>query len=68
LKSKLEAFFDSDILHTSDLASIAGNIAETFKQVLSAAGIAASVIKFLYGKYQKLYVNNLYTKISIKQL
>ncbi|THU94343.1 hypothetical protein K435DRAFT_966870 [Dendrothele bispora CBS 962.96] len=45
----------SDILsHTSDLASIAGNIAETFNRVLSAAGIAALVVKFLYGKYQKI--------------
>ncbi|KAK7442498.1 hypothetical protein VKT23_016096 [Stygiomarasmius scandens] len=47
--------FCSDIIsHTSDLASVAGNIAGAFSQVLSAAGIAVFVINFLYGRYQKI--------------
>ncbi|KAF5342719.1 hypothetical protein D9758_015863 [Tetrapyrgos nigripes] len=44
----------SDILpQTSDLVSIASTIAAAFAQVLAAAGIAASVVKFLYERYQK---------------
>ncbi|THU79566.1 hypothetical protein K435DRAFT_973111 [Dendrothele bispora CBS 962.96] len=43
----------SDILSsTSDLVSVAGNLAEDFTKFLSAAGIAAVVINFLGAKYQ----------------